>query len=173
MGIIIDGKLYRGFRGAAGEIGYLPVGEDDPLADQPAARRRGLFESVASADGVVAMARRLGLPSVETAKDVFDAARAGNETARRAVAREVDHLSHALAGITAVLDPELVVLGGGVGGQPGDLLTTPIAERLRDLVALRPPRIEVSRLGTDAVLLGALAVGLNDARDLVLQAAAG
>ncbi|HTJ32286.1 MAG TPA: ROK family transcriptional regulator [Dactylosporangium sp.] len=172
MGIIIDGKLYRGFRGAAGEIGYLPVGEDDPLAGEPAARRRGLFESVASADGVVAMARRLGLTGVNTAKDVFDAARAGDDLARRAVAREVDHLSHALAGITAVLDPELVVLGGGVGSQPGDLLTAPVAERLRDLVALRPPRIEVSTLGTDAVLLGALAVGLNDARDLVLQSTA-
>ncbi|MFC5006065.1 ROK family protein [Dactylosporangium cerinum] len=169
MGIIIDGKLYHGFRGAAGEIGYLPVGEGDPLLEQPAARRRGMFESVASADGVVALAQRLGLHTAATAKDVFDCARAGDETARAAVSRIVDHVSHALAGITAVLDPELVVLGGGVGSQPGDLLTGPVAERLRDLVALRPPRIEVSTLGTDAVLLGALAVGLADARDLVLE----
>jgi predicted NBD/HSP70 family sugar kinase len=172
MGIIIDGKLYRGFRGAAGEIGYLPVGEDDPLSGAPSARRRGSFESVASADGVVAVARRLGLTRVTTAKDVFDAARAGDEVAQRAVAREVDHISHALAGIVAVLDPELVVLGGGVGGQSGDLLTAPVAERLRHLVALRPPRIEASTLGTDAVLLGALAVGLAEARNLVLDTAA-
>ncbi|GAB3835635.1 ROK family protein [Dactylosporangium cerinum] len=128
-----------------------------------------MFESVASADGVVALAQRLGLHTAATAKDVFDCARAGDETARAAVSRIVDHVSHALAGITAVLDPELVVLGGGVGSQPGDLLTGPVAERLRDLVALRPPRIEVSTLGTDAVLLGALAVGLADARDLVLE----
>ncbi|WP_432824674.1 ROK family transcriptional regulator [Dactylosporangium sp. CA-092794] len=171
MGIIIDGRLYRGFRGAAGEIGYLPVGEGDPLTGEPAARRRGMFESVASAGGVVATARRLGLDAAG-AKEVFDAARAGDETARLAVSREVDHVSHALAGITAVLDPELVVLGGGVGSQTGDLLVAPVAERLRDLVALRPPRIEVSTLGTDAVLLGALAVGLADARDLVLESAA-
>ncbi|MFF5229317.1 ROK family protein [Dactylosporangium sp. NPDC000521] len=169
MGIMIDGKLYRGFRGAAGEIGYLPVGEGDPLLDAPAARRRGMFESVASADGVVALAQRLGLHDAANAKDVFDAARAGDETARLVVSRVVDHVSHALAGITAVLDPELVVLGGGVGSQPGDLLTAPVAERLRNLVALHPPRIEVSTLGTDAVLLGALAVGLTEARDLVLE----
>ncbi|WP_344613016.1 ROK family transcriptional regulator [Dactylosporangium salmoneum] len=169
MGIMIDGKLYRGFRGAAGEIGYLPVGEGDPLLDQPAARRRGMFESVASADGVVALAQRLGLHDAATAKDVFDAARAGDATARQAVSSVVDHVSHALAGITAVLDPELVVLGGGVGSQPGDLLTGPVTERLRNLVALHPPRIEVSTLGKDAVLLGALAVGLTEARDLVLD----
>ncbi|GAA3453601.1 ROK family transcriptional regulator [Dactylosporangium matsuzakiense] len=169
MGIIIDGRLYRGFRGAAGEIGYLPIGEGDPLLEQPAARPRGMFESVASADGIVGVARRLGLPGAVTAKDVFDAARAGEETARLAVSREVDHVSHALAGITAVLDPELVVLGGGVGSQLGDLFTSPLTERLRTLVALRPPRIEVSTLGPDAVLLGALAVGLAEARTLVLD----
>ncbi|GAA3277628.1 ROK family protein [Dactylosporangium vinaceum] len=169
MGIIIDGRLYRGFRGAAGEIGYLPIGEGDPLLEQPAARPRGMFESVASADGIVGVARRLGLPGAVTAKDVFDAARAGEETARLAVSREVDHVSHALAGITAVLDPELVVLGGGVGSQLGDLFTSPLTERLRTLVALRPPRIEVSTLGPDAVLLGALAIGLAEARTLVLD----
>jgi predicted NBD/HSP70 family sugar kinase len=171
MGIIIDGRLYRGFRGAAGEIGYLPVGEGDPLQERTSARRRGMFESVAAADGVVELARRLGMSGAASAKDVFDAARAGDETARRAVSREVDHVSHAVAGIAAVLDPELVVLGGGIGSHAGDLLTGPVAERLRDLVVLRPPRIEVSGLGPDAVLLGALAVGLTEARDLVLDRA--
>ena len=65
-----------------------------------------------------------------------------------------------------------MVLGGGVGSQPGDLLTGPVTQRLRNLVALRPPRIEVSTLGTDAVLLGALAVGLTEARTLILDRAA-
>jgi predicted NBD/HSP70 family sugar kinase len=166
MGIVIDGKLYRGSQGAAGEISYLPVGEGDPLVDQG----RGMFESVASADGVVATAARLGMTAA-TAKDVFDAARNGDETALRVVAAEVDHVAHALAGVAAVLDPELVVLGGGIGAQAGDLLITPVAERLKTLVALRPPRIETSTLGADAVLLGALAVGLTTARDLVFERA--
>ena len=169
MGIVIDGQLYRGHRGAAGEIGYLPIGDGDPLLEEPEARRRGMFESVASAGGVVATARRLGMTGAATTKDVFDAARAGDPAARQAVDREADHLSRALAGITAVLDPELVVLGGGVGSHAGDLLTGPVLDRLRHLVVLQPPRIEVSTLGGDAVLLGALAVGLTGARDLVLE----
>ena len=172
MGVVIDGQLYRGFRGAAGEIGYLPIGDGDPLLEQPESRQRGMFESVASAASVVATARRLGLTGATTAKDVFDAARAGNPAARQAVDRQIDHVSRALAGIAAVLDPELVVLGGGVGSHAGDLLTGPILDRLRNLVALQPPRIEISTLGTDAVLLGALAVGLTGARDLVLDRAA-
>ena len=172
MGIIIDGKLYRGSRGAAGEIGYLPVGDGDPLLDQPGSRRRGMFESVASAGAVVATAQRLGMAGPATAKDVLDAARAGDEAARQTVDREIDHLVRALAGVTAVLDPELVVLGGGVGGHAGDLLARPLRQRLGRLVALRPPRIEVSTLGNDAVLMGALASGLTAARDLVLDRAA-
>jgi predicted NBD/HSP70 family sugar kinase len=172
MGIMIDGRLYRGFRGAAGEVGYLPVAEGDPLQDEPASRGRGMFESVASADGIVALARRLGMAAAVTAKDVFDAARAGDPTAMQAVLREADHVAHALAAVTAILDPELVVLGGGIGTQGGDLLTGPVRERLTSLVALVPPRIEVSALGADAVLRGALAVGLTAARDLVLNRAA-
>ncbi|MEV4760008.1 ROK family transcriptional regulator [Micromonospora sp. NPDC049559] len=169
MGIMIDGKLYRGSRGGAGEISYLPIGEGDPVLDDPAAIRRGMFESVASADGIVAAAQRLGWAQATSAKEVFDAARAGDPIARRAVEVEVNHVAHGLAAVAAVLDPELVVLGGGVGVQGGDLLIGPVQHRLRHLVALQPPRIEVSTLGADAVLMGAVAVGVTAARDLVLD----
>ncbi|MEU8264351.1 ROK family protein [Micromonospora sp. NPDC048999] len=171
MGIMIDGKLYRGSQGAAGEIAYLTIGEGDPVQSGRDSRRRGMFESVAAADGIVAVARRMGMTTAITAKEVFDAAREGNRIARQVVAIEVDHIAHAIANVSAVLDPELVVLGGGIGAQAGDLLAGPIVERLRNLVALRPPRIQVSTLGTDAVLLGALAVGLAAARDLVFDRA--
>ncbi|GLX07352.1 ROK family transcriptional regulator [Microbispora sp. NBRC 16548] len=170
MGVVIDGGLYRGARGAAGEISHLPVGvplgEDGPGLD----RRRGEFESVASADGIVAAAARLGMTAA-TAEEVVDAARRGDAVARTVVAAEAGHVARALAGVIAVLDPELVVLGGGVGAQAGDLLAGPMAERLETLVALTPPRIEVSTLGPDAVILGALAVGLSTARDLVFERA--
>ncbi|MET8143154.1 ROK family protein [Sphaerisporangium sp. NPDC005288] len=167
MGVVIDGKLYRGAQGAAGEISYMPVGEGDPLVN----RGRGMLESVASADGVVALATRLGMEGVTSAKDVFDAARAADPVARRVVAIEADHIAHALAGVIAVLDPQLVVLGGGIGVQAGDLLIGPVTDCLRDLVALRVPMIEASDLGTEAVLLGAMAVGLTAARDLVFERA--
>ena len=87
------------------------------------------------------------------------------------VAAEVGHVARALAGVIPVLDPELVVLGGGIGTQAGDLLAGPVTEQLEALVALTPPRIEVSTLGPDAVILGALAVGLSTARDLVFERA--
>ncbi|WP_425567016.1 ROK family protein [Sphaerisporangium flaviroseum] len=167
MGVVIDGKLYRGAQGAAGEISYLPVGEGDPLVN----RGRGMLESVASADGVVAQAARLGLEGLTSAKDVFDAARRQDPIACQVVAAESDHIAHALAGVIAVLDPELVVLGGGIGVQAGDLLIGPVTGRLRDLVALRVPMIKASTLGTEAVLLGAMAVGLTTARDLVFERA--
>ncbi len=167
MGVVIDGKLYRGAQGAAGEISYMPVGEGDPLVN----RGRGMLESVASADGVVALAGRLGMRGVSSAKEVFDAARDGDDVAAKVVAAEADHIAHALAGVIAVLDPELVVLGGGIGVQAGDLLIGPVTECLRDLVALRVPMIKTSTLGSDAVLLGAMAVGLATARDLVFERA--
>jgi predicted NBD/HSP70 family sugar kinase len=172
MGIVIDGTLYRGSRQAAGEIGYLPVGAGDPLLEHPGSHRRGMFESVASAAGLVAMAERAGMIGVQTPKDVLDAARRGDKAAQKAVDREIDHLTTALAGVIAILDPELVVLGGGVGGHADDLLTRPLLERLGRLVALELPRIEVSALGANAVLLGALASGLAAAHDLVLEHAA-
>jgi predicted NBD/HSP70 family sugar kinase len=172
MGIVIDGTLYRGSRQAAGEIGYLPVGAGDPLLEQPGAHRRGMFETVASADGLVATAGRAGMSGVQSAKEVLDAARRGDSAAQQAVDREIDHLTTALAGVIALLDPELIVLGGGVGGHADDLLTRPLLERLSRLVALEPPRIEVSALGANAVLLGALASGLTAAHDLVLEQAA-
>jgi predicted NBD/HSP70 family sugar kinase len=171
MGVVLGGRLHRGAQRAAGEISYLPFGESDPLAAGAVSRRRGLLESVASADAVVAVARRFGMGGRISAKRIFDAARAGDATARRVVEAEADHLAHALASVMAVLDPELVVLGGGIGAHGGELLVAPVRERLADLVPLRPPRIEASALGDDAVVLGALATGLRHARDLVFQRA--
>jgi predicted NBD/HSP70 family sugar kinase len=171
MGIMIDGRLYRGFQGAAGEISYLPISAGDPVPNEPESRRRGMFESLAAADAIVAAARRLGMTHATTAKEVLDAARTGDRVAQRVVSDQVEYVAHAIASVSAVLDPELVVLGGGIGAHAVDLLVGPVIERLRSMLALRPPRIEVSTLGTDGVLLGALAVGLTEARDLVFDRA--
>lgn len=176
MGIIVNGELYRGARGAAGEIAFLPLGESDPLAhaDTHGPLRHGMLESVASGPGVVATAHRLGMAGPITAKRVFDEARDGDPVAVRAVAHEADHVARALAGVVALLDPELVVLGGGIGGHGADVLLGAVRERLETMTPLGPPRIEVSPLGDDAVVLGALATGLATARASVFdQAIAG
>ena len=79
MGVIIDGELYRGAHGAAGEVGYLPLGGDEQGAPAGGrdAKRRGMLEEAASADAVVRTAKRLGMAGATSAKRVFAAARGG------------------------------------------------------------------------------------------------
>ena len=163
MALVIDGQLYRGAHGAAGEVAYMPIGKADPR--DPANRRRGAFEEAAAAAGIVRTARKLGMRPPLTPERIFIAARRGNAAARRAVQAEAALLGLAIATVTPVLDPELVILGGGIG-RNGDLLVEPIERELHDLLPFRP-RVAVSALGEDAVLRGAVATALGIARDHV------
>jgi len=81
------------------------------------------------------------------------------------VALEGERLALAIATIAPVLDPELVILGGGIG-RSGDLLIEPIERELRQILPFRP-KIAVSALGDDAVLQGAVAIALEAARERV------
>jgi predicted NBD/HSP70 family sugar kinase len=168
MGIVLDGRLYRGPNGAAGEIAYLPV--PDPAAgDSVTTRRHGRLETVAGAHGIVTRARQLGAVSVRSAEEVFRAARGGDPVARQVVAEEAEHVAGAVAAVSAILDPGLVVLGGGIGAN-GDLLLSPLRHRLGGILRLPPPRVAVSALGRDGVVLGGVAAGLARAREVVLGA---
>jgi predicted NBD/HSP70 family sugar kinase len=168
MGIIIDGNLYRGAHGAAGEVGYLPLaGEDgDARADRDA-RLRGILEAATSADAVVRTAKRLGMAGASSAKRVFAAARAGDKLALAAVESEGERLALVVGTIAAILDPEFVLLGGGVGSNI-DLLRPPLERRLAELTPLGP-RIAEGQLGQDAIVLGAVASALDTALDLVFE----
>jgi predicted NBD/HSP70 family sugar kinase len=163
-GIVVDGKLFPGAHGAAGEVGYLPYGPYD--ADR--ARTRGLLEDAAAADSVVADARELGLADAGSAKDVFLAARAGDAVALEVVRHEAERLAHAVASIAAVIDPELVVLGGGIGDS-ADLLLEPLRATLDKMTPL-VPELAASVLGANAVLEGALASGVRTVRGIVFEA---
>ena len=169
MGIVINGALYRGARGAAGEIGFLPFGLNEVVdeAGEISESYLGMFEEATSAEGIVRQARDLGLPASLSARQIFDAAQQGNEKALALVEQEGYRLALAIAVITAVLDPELIVLGGGIG-QRGELLLPPLEGRLKQLTPLRPP-IVASKLGDDSVLLGSIATALEIAHDLVFQ----
>jgi predicted NBD/HSP70 family sugar kinase len=167
MGIIIEGELYRGSHGAAGEVGYAPIAGDEG----PDARRRGIAEAAASADAVVRTAKRLGMSGASSAKRVFAAARAGDELALAAVTAEAERLALVVSTVAAILDPEFVLLGGGVGGNI-DLLRPPLERRLAELTPLAPPIAEAA-LGQDAIVLGAVANALDTARDLVFDRRAG
>jgi predicted NBD/HSP70 family sugar kinase len=165
MGIVIDGELYRGAHGVAGEIGFLPL--PGANSSDPDARVRGLLEQAASADAVVRNARGLDMRGPLSAKRVFAAAREGDEQALAAVKQEAERLALVVATIAAILDPELVVLGGGVGHNT-DLLRGPLESTLRGLTPLELSIVE-SALGQDAIVLGAIATALDTAHELVFE----
>jgi predicted NBD/HSP70 family sugar kinase len=153
MGLVLDGKLHRGAHGAAGEIAFLPLADEPP--DARDVRRRGALESAASSAAVVRAARRAGIRA-RSARSVFRAAAAGDDGAREVVAGEAAIVARALAAIVAVVDPELIVLGGGIGRAPG------FAEEVStELAQLSPvaPEVRPSALGEDVVVDGCLAVG--------------
>jgi predicted NBD/HSP70 family sugar kinase len=168
MALVLDGALRRGATGAAGEVGFLPVpnGRVGRPARVTELRTRGAFESSVAADAIVRAARRQGLRSVRTARQVAAAARAGDLRARRVVEREAELLATGLAAVTAVVDPAVVVLGGGIGLGFADLLVEPLTGALHGLTPLRPA-VVTSRLDADAVLSGALASALIAAQEAV------
>src|SRR5260370_3403309 len=118
-----------------------------------------MLEEGGGAGGIVRLGEELGLPACRTPRQIFDAAQQGDSKALAVVEQEGYRLALAIAAITAVLDPELVVLGGGIG-QRGELLLPPLERRLQQLTPLRP-RIVVSKLGDESVLLGSIATGLR------------
>jgi predicted NBD/HSP70 family sugar kinase len=160
LGLVLNGELFRGASGAAGEVAYLPLATADPHNRNNL--RRGALESALGAEGIVREARLAGLAGASTPRAVFDAAREGNAAAARIVSAVAERLALAIAAIVPVIDPELVVLGGGVG-RNGDLLLEPVARELRALSPFRP-RIEVSSLGADAELRGAVSLALEAAQ---------
>jgi predicted NBD/HSP70 family sugar kinase len=175
MGIIIDGTLYRGAHGAAGEVGYLPMsdanGAERAAGTDTSARFRGILEEAASADAVVRTAKQLGMQGAPTAKRVFAAARAGDAIALATVEAEAERLALVVGTVSAILDPELVLLGGGVGSNL-DLLRPALERRLAELTPLGT-RVEEGQLGQDAIVLGAIASALDTARDRVFDQRAG
>ena len=159
-GIVLRGELHRGHRGAAGELDFAVEGGLESPHDPSTPGLLHLVEELAAAH-----AAPTTLAPPYEARAVFDAARAGDPLARLAVEREGERIARYVAPIAAVVDVELIVLGGGIG-RNGDLLIEPMRRTLAAAVPF-PPRIEVSALGNESVLTGALAVALREAVDTV------
>ena len=137
MGLVLNGELFRGSTGAAGEVGYLPLGDVDPHGAK--ARRRGALEGALGAEGVVALARTAGMRAPLTPRRIFDAARDGDARALGVVQGVAERIALAIAAIVPVVDPELVILGGGVG-RNGDLLLEPDQGGTRGALAVPAAR---------------------------------
>jgi predicted NBD/HSP70 family sugar kinase len=158
MGVVIDGEVVRGAHGAAGEIAYLPS-SSDPFDERH--RLHGGLEDEIGADAILAAFRdRSADHAPRDAHDVFDLAAAGDADARAVVDQVARRLGSAIASVIAVIDPELVVLGGGIGSNPA--LLAPVRSTVAELIPLSA-RIETSRLGEHAALHGAVALALREA----------
>lgn len=161
-GLMLNGEIWQGRAGAAGEVGYLPVG-GDPF--HPANRKRGAFEEAAAGAAIVRRFRGAGSKKRKlTAADIFDAAAAGDEAALATVDEEARTVAVGIAAIAAVVAPEMVVLGGGIGSN--ELLLEPVRRYVAELVPLDLP-VLTSGLGHRATLVGALALGLQEARAII------
>lgn len=161
-GIIIDHKPVRGIDGTAGEIGHICV---EPLGHPCGCGSRGCIEQYASATAIVRLANENTSTSSAagengawpTAADIYDAAKNGNEIARHAFRQMAFYLGIALSGLINTLNPEMIVIGGGVSAGIdlfGDDLRAEVLKRTFHEPAERA-KIVRAELGDDAGILGA------------------
>ncbi|MGH2863311.1 MAG: ROK family protein [Solirubrobacteraceae bacterium] len=165
MGTMIDDHIVRGAHGAAGEICYMPL-VGDPF--HPRHRLHGGLEDEIGAAGIVSAfneRRDADDPELSAAQEVFELAAAGHAAAEAVVDNVAARLGAAIATVCSILDPQLVVLGGGIGSNP--LLLSPVRGAAASLIPITA-RIETSLLGDRAALQGAIALALQTARRSLL-----
>lgn len=164
-GIIVNGHIYQGFSGLAGEIGHISV-VPDLEAIKCGCGKMGCLETVSSATGIVRMAveavergDHTSLSAIEkvSAKDIFDAAKAGDEVSIRIINRAAFYLGKSMAAVAATLNPERFIIGGGVS-KAGDILFNEIRRVFAELTPeplQRGVEIIPAKLGNDAGIVGA------------------
>jgi glucokinase len=173
-GVFIDGKIYRGSRGFGGEVGHMVIEVDGPECP---CGGRGHLESYAARPAIVREARaaaesyhgssigRLAKGDLDnlTAEMVVKAANSGDEAAAEVMARVGDMLGEALVGLINVLNPQAVIVGGGIG-ESCPLVSQRAAARIASeaLAGRRDVRVLVAELGNDAGVAGAAALAFED-----------
>lgn len=162
-GIIAGGRILTGSNGAGGEIGHICVNDEE--TDACGCGRKGCLEQYASATGIVRLAKKklssyagetvLNADKV-TAKDVFDAVKAGDQAAIEVAEEFGMYLGHALANISVLVDPSAIVIGGGVS-KAGEILLTYIEKAYREKVFFANEKVNfaLAQLGNDAGIFGA------------------
>ncbi|MEU8571161.1 ROK family transcriptional regulator [Streptomyces pathocidini] len=180
--IVIGGRLHRGWTGGAGEVGFLPV-PGTPLVRQVARANAGGFQELAGPEAVAVLARELGLAvpdgtPQETAQSLLSRAaeaaagsgpdRTPDSALEELLRRYATRLAVGLASLVAVLDPELLVLSGGVLAAGGEPLRALVQAELADLAVPRP-RLVAGAVQGRPVLCGALESALATTRDEVFD----
>lgn len=172
LGVILEDRLLLGRDGSAGEIGWLPLIGDPAYEPDPGGPPvGGAFEEVVGGRGFtlhvrrhVAAAADATVLSADTLPvNIFRAAAEGDRLAAELAAREARLLAAAIACIAAVVAPEIVVLGGGIGTNP--VMARLVRQHAARIVA-REVQIQTSALGVRAGVLGAVALALSAGREV-------
>jgi len=175
-GLLLDGKIYRGATGCAGEIGHIIIQEDGP---ECSCGNRGCLEAIAGgyaiarkARDAIARGRRTQLSSMApiekiTAQDVVQAAQLGDLVAQQIMSEAGKYLGIAIASLVNMVNPSMVVVGGSVA-QMGDLLLDPIRQTVRGRSlksAAEAARITAAVLGRRSSAMGAVVQAMNIAME--------
>ena len=153
-GLILNGQIYGGSRGFAGELGHFTLYQDGVPC---ACGKRGCFECYASTSALVRRAR------VKDGRALFAAVENGDEKLKSALDAWLDDVAAGITGLVHIFNPELVLIGGGVSAQEA-LLMAPLRERVLSGVMPRfaeKLRVERAVLGNDAGMIGALKYWLD------------
>ena len=164
-GIIINGEIAPSHRGVGGELGHITVNPDEEATCN--CGNHGCLEQYASATGVVRIAKKLLAASKEesslrtletvTAKDVFDAAKAGDHLAVEAVEVLGKYLGLVVANVALTVDPDVFVIGGGVS-KAGQVLIDVITKyyhKFAKIIGDNKAKVVLAKLGNDAGIYGA------------------
>lgn len=172
-GVILGGKIVTGVHGAGGEIGHIPVNDEEEAVC--GCGKKGCLEQYASATGIVRMANQkivayqgeTTLSKLEkiTAKDIFDAARDEDAFAKELTIEVGNILGKVLATMSCVIDVDAYVIGGGVS-RAGEVLLAPIRNAFTNYAfhASKETQIVQAELGNDAGIYGAVGLFLSESK---------
>jgi predicted NBD/HSP70 family sugar kinase len=166
-GLLLGGQPYRGLRGNAGEAAHIQVDPAGPVCE---CGRNGCLGLYVSPTGLMREAQRVILeapataPVLERPESPEALLRCEDPRLRAVVTRAGRLLGRVMAQMSRVLDPELIVLGGPLANLLGDEVAWPVREELAQLdePGAPPPRVELSRIGSDAGVIGAATLVLHD-----------
>jgi glucokinase-like ROK family protein len=179
-GLLLDGRIYGGATGCAGEIGHITIQNGGPICS---CGNSGCLEALAGGHAIarkareaVRMGKRTQLASIHptekiTARDVTDAARLGDLVSQQILSEAGVYLGIAVASLVNLINPNVVVVGGGVAHM-GDLLLEPIRQIVRERSlqsAAQSVRISAAVLGRRLSSMGAVAQAINTAVSLFTE----
>ena len=169
-GVIIDGRIVTGYKGAGGEIGHIHINDDE--TEVCGCGNKGCFEQYASATGIARLANRKLVSSNEdsvlrkceiNAKTVFDAVKAGDKLAMEIAEEFGEYLGKGLANVADVTNPEVFVIGGGVS-KAGQVIIDYGQKYFKKYVfhACRDAKFVLAKLGNDAGIYGAAKLAVQN-----------